>query len=152
MGAWGAGTFENDAALDWMGDVRRGGVSVVREALLKAANADERLDDSRCCEALAAAEIVAAVLGSPPQPPEPSRDVVQKAPMLADWAAAATEDAAVVARRMPELVDDVALARRAIATVLDPARSERYLLWSDEDGPAPDWIEAVEDIRQRLDA
>jgi hypothetical protein len=49
-------------------------------------------------------------------------------------------------------LSNVALARQAVATVLDPVRSELYGLWLG-DGPPPEgheWIQAVEDLRQRL--
>ena len=73
MGAWGAGTFENDDALDWIAELEQsGGLSAVRTALGQAADpADEYLEAPTCNAALAAAEVVAALHGAPaPDLPE----------------------------------------------------------------------------------
>ncbi len=54
MGAWGPGNFENDTALDWLGEPRTGASlgDIVRSVAL---------DDPEACErCLAAAELVAA--------------------------------------------------------------------------------------------
>jgi len=71
MGAWGAGSFENDTALDWAGGVQS--VDDVREPfgqLKKDTDGFEgegelNLDADFACEPLAAAECVAAMLGRP---------------------------------------------------------------------------------------
>jgi Domain of unknown function (DUF4259) len=65
MGAWGHRSFENDSALDWMGDLEDGGASLVGEALDAVADAsdDTYLEVDECSAALAAAELVAAALG-----------------------------------------------------------------------------------------
>ena len=73
MGAWGAGVFANDAAADWADDLVRGGsADVVRAALAAAAerSPEADLDADEGCEALAAAEVVAATAGRPLQPDE----------------------------------------------------------------------------------
>ncbi len=62
MGAWGPGSFENDAAADWALECARSAdLSLVEAALdnLLAAEADE-LDASDAEEAVAAAELAAA--------------------------------------------------------------------------------------------
>lgn len=58
MGAWGAGNWENDNALDWVADLRE--IGDVEAALRGSAR-----DTGSCCRALAAAEVVAASLGRP---------------------------------------------------------------------------------------
>lgn len=65
MGAWGHGSFDNDAASDWLGDLAEGDVSLVGETLdaVGAAEKDEYIDADDACNALAAAELVAAALG-----------------------------------------------------------------------------------------
>src|SRR5690242_14698988 len=119
MGSWGTGTFENDTAVDWIGDFADGAgdVEMVRTALTTVADASGYIDADHGCEALAACEIVAAALGRAPSAPENPR-IADKLPMLTDWAEGATEDVELVAARMPELAGDVELARRAIAGVL----------------------------------
>lgn len=62
MGAWGLKSFDNDDAADWVYDFEEQGVPLIAQTL-KAALAedeDDYLDASVCCEALAAAELVAA--------------------------------------------------------------------------------------------
>jgi hypothetical protein len=65
MGAWGYGSFDNDTALDWLGDLDEGDASLVGETLdvVGEANEDEYIDADDACNALAAAELVAAALG-----------------------------------------------------------------------------------------
>ena len=62
MGAWGHGSFSNDAALDWLAELRGGDPDLFGEALdrIVAAEDDVYLDVDDCSAALAAAEIVAA--------------------------------------------------------------------------------------------
>ena len=56
MGAWGSGSFENDTALDWAGDVRS--VEDVRKPFeqLKRGRIEACVDADFACELLAAAE------------------------------------------------------------------------------------------------
>jgi len=61
MGAWGAGGFENDAALDFAAEIE----SVDNLAAAFAAEADEKVDADTACMIVAAAECVAAMLGRP---------------------------------------------------------------------------------------
>lgn len=67
MGAWGHKSFENDDAMDFvatLGEV--GSPEPVVEALVIAEEAEEnQLEAPTACEAIAAAEIVAAMLGKP---------------------------------------------------------------------------------------
>ncbi len=67
MGAWGHGNFDNDDASDWLYELESSpGLSAV-EAALDAAlgDPDAYLEAPECCNALAAAEIVAALGGRP---------------------------------------------------------------------------------------
>lgn len=62
MGAWGLGSFENDTALDWVGDLMETrGLSVLKKAL--DITPGQSLDADEGSEAIAAAEIVAALIG-----------------------------------------------------------------------------------------
>ena len=68
MGAWAADSFANDDALDWLQDfVEQPTVEMLRDTLehITALDADEYLEAPDCCEAIAAAEIVAALAGKP---------------------------------------------------------------------------------------
>jgi hypothetical protein len=65
MGSWGAGSFQNDGALDWLAELNADGIRAVRKALTFVANAPPRslLDVDDGCFAIAAAEVVAAARG-----------------------------------------------------------------------------------------
>ncbi|HET6940634.1 MAG TPA: DUF4259 domain-containing protein [Sphingomicrobium sp.] len=62
MGAWGSGSFENDAALDWAGGIRS--LSDLREPIdrLQAVGSGH-VDADLACEVIAAAEAVAMLMG-----------------------------------------------------------------------------------------
>src|SRR5690606_8457907 len=63
--AWGPGTFDNETALDWLGDLELADADYVRDALAGVAEAHDadELDAHAYRAALAAAEIVAAARG-----------------------------------------------------------------------------------------
>lgn len=68
MDAWGPGTFDNDAAGDWAGDLLDSDDEVPICDVLDAITDEppELLPDAEiCCAALAAAELVAATAGHP---------------------------------------------------------------------------------------
>jgi hypothetical protein len=68
MGAWGTGSWENDAALDWL-EADLEDEDSIREALeaLFAALDDGFAEVDVCNAAIAAAELVAALRGAPGQ-------------------------------------------------------------------------------------
>ena len=71
MGAWGIGTFENDDAGDWVDRLEESeGLTLLTETLAPAADPSGYLEAPTCTEALAAAEVVAALAGRPA--PEPT--------------------------------------------------------------------------------
>lgn len=128
MGAWGTGNLENDTAADWMGDVADGAdADYVRAALRRVLDAEGYVDSPEACEALAAAEVVAAARGHA----LPDEESVEAA-----------------GARMPELADDALLALGAISVVADPQRSELYELW--DDAEPEEWLAVVADLRRRL--
>jgi Domain of unknown function (DUF4259) len=62
MSAWGHGSFDNDAAADWVYRFDQEGVAAVASALARVAEfpEDEYLEDPEASAAIAAAEIVAS--------------------------------------------------------------------------------------------
>ena len=126
MGAWGAGTFENDGALDWVGELEdQDDLTLVLETLAQRDEAGEGGD-----AVLAAAEVVAALNGSP------AADLDED---VADW---------IVDKPAPG--DDVTRAAlEGVAWVW--SSSELRELWEDSDS-MPEWTSAVEDLRSRLAA
>ena len=131
MGAWGPGVFENDDASDWVWELEDDtDGSVLTEALRLVADApaEEYVEAPESCNALAAAEIVAAARGRL-------------------GASLPTEAAAWIAANA-HVVDDqmLALARAAVERV--GADSELKELWDEAADPA--WAAAVAELRARL--
>lgn len=130
MGTWGPGTFENDHALDWWGDLREGSPSLARDALARVANAapDADLDADDCCEALVAAEFVAAAVGRG----------IDRLP---------SEEAEAWLEEHGAALRFLELARSAVERI--ESRSELQELW-DEGGRDEDWHGNVAELRSRL--
>jgi len=133
MGTWGEGSFENDAVVDWLGELDEGGVDRVRNALETVADADEDeyLDVDDAQAALGAAELVAAASGK-------GEDRIEEHEELTAW---------VTANRKDFREADVTLARRAVERVL--TRSELQELW-DEGGTDNEWRPVVGELLRRL--
>ncbi len=130
MGAWGPGNFENDDALDWVGDLMKSGTdwALVRTTLGAAAKA-QYAEVTECCRALAAAECVAIGRGKPPGMPAPAD--------LASWCArnrgGCTEELRVLALRTVQRVR---------------VHSELQVLWGESE--ETDWDDVVGDLERRL--
>lgn len=134
MGAWGIRTFENDEASDWIADfAERPDAGRLARALADAERAASEpelyLAASAACEALAAAEVVAAWCGRPaPELP----------PQVTAWLLGRTD--AVTG----EVLDH---ARAAVRTVRE--RGELHDLWAESD-EFDAWCSALEDLARRL--
>jgi len=150
MGAWDAGSFQNDTALDWAGNLGESGdVAAVRIALVRALEErrserptfigrllgrrpiDPCLEADVACEGLAAAEIVAFWLGHPDQhfPDD-----------LREWAVRHSDALS------PEFIS---LARKAVFAI--KTKSELKDLWEEGNGiVASKWYAAIADLERRL--
>jgi Domain of unknown function (DUF4259) len=151
MGAWGAGSFDNDWALDWLGGLREGGDAALvsrildevvqhggtkrlrpsfieRWFLLGRRHRTDWLKADVSSNAVAAAEIVAAWKGNP------STDLPDDA---VEW---------VRQHASSFRPDLVSLAQQALGIV--KTNSELQELW--EEGDATEWKKAVEDLESRL--
>jgi hypothetical protein len=129
MGAWGLRSFDNDDAADWVLEFGEQGPGLIAETL-NAALDDAEPDDENypetpaCCEALAAAEMVAAAKsGDHSHLSEPAAEALKK------------HDGAIAT---PE---NVVLAIEAAQRV--KTRSELRLLWSETD-ELDDWVKDVD--------
>lgn len=137
MGAWGAGSFENDDAADWAGDlVDDGSADMVREVLATAARcpADDYLEAPDGANAIAAAEVVAAASRRPAE------------------SNAYSEKALAWAEAHPEVAGNKALALDALDRVVG-ANSELSELWFEggsESEEGKQWSAAVSNLRARL--
>jgi len=129
MGAWGPGPFDNDDALDWIDDLIESGINALGATLEIAADGDT-LEAPDASMALAAAEVVAALYGSPAR--ELPGEVIE---WVADYGRALPDELAPLARKAAERV------RR---------ESELKDLWEESD-PAG-WYAAVDDLLRRLPA
>ena len=130
MGAWGEGVLENDAALDWLGELEeQPQLETVTIALADAAGEDDYLDASAGCEALVAAELVAYALGRPPSEPE--------------------ERISNLASDLPGLREHAGIAARAVELIGGADHSELHDLWH-EDGDNDTWDALIADLRTRL--
>jgi hypothetical protein len=128
MGTWAAGSFENDDALDWLGEL----YDNPQEAFLRSTleqvvhkPKDERSTDDEA-NAVAAADIVACWLGH--APPEPRRSE------LVNWA----RQNLMLA---PEMV---ALAKDVVRIIKKDSQLKE--LW----GPVPKWDRAMDNLEERL--
>ena len=132
MGAWASDSFSNDDALDWLLDfVEAPTAEMLRDTLEHVTNLDpeEYLEAPDCCEAIAAAEIVAALNGKP-------------APKLPDDLKAWLQTDHGLAAK--------ALTAVAIAAVKRIVReSELQELWSDG-GDDAQWLADMTDLERRL--
>lgn len=132
MGAWGSGSFENDDASDWIADFCDGpDEGLISDALSTAAEteAGEYLEAPDCGVGLAAAEVVAALKGSPgPDMPDDAKECVTKLKIKAG----------------PGMVS---LALRAVERI--KTDSELKELWDESENPA-EWYEAVSNLEARL--
>jgi hypothetical protein len=129
MGADGVGAFDNDGAMDWVAELEGRGEAAIRDALTAVAKADvdSYVEAPAAEEALAAAEVVAALAG-------------HRAENLPDEVCAWIDAHGIPA---DDLFD---LALRATKRVA--SSSELRELW-DEAG-ADEWLAATRDLRYRL--
>lgn len=169
MGAWGPGSFENDTALDYLHsladapegegrDDEPGKVSLVIGplALAQSASTDAEdmsedddeggyLDADLACDAIAAAEVIAAIHGKPHASFKASSahdDDPQGA--IAKWITArGAKDKQLASHEVREL------AISAMTKIRDGG--ELHDLWNDaEDGDTVDWTAAMNDLIARL--
>lgn len=131
MGAWGLGTFENDDALDWVYELEASTGSSVLNASLAAVDGADYLEAPEACAALAAAEVVAALIGTPSQglPEE-----------VTGW---------LTANQQQPDAELIAMAHRAVSRI--KSSSELQELWEETDEYAA-WQHAMDELSLRLTA
>ena len=130
MGAWEAGSFDNDDAADWVNDFSDEPSRKLIESTLKAVTdiGDEYLEAPESSMAIAAAEVVAALQNAPhPKLPEGLQEVVSNSKIASD----------------KNLVN---LALKAVERV--KTNSELKELW--EEGDASEWLTAINSLEERL--
>ncbi|SEW44644.1 protein of unknown function [Chitinophaga sp. YR573] len=131
MGTWGTRNFENDGSQDWIFEMmenKDGGM--VADTLQFTINKEGHLDASECEDALAAAEVVAALAGKASEdfPEEPLENLDSL-----------------------DLLAAPALKKLAIAAVEKiKNNSEMKELWTDA-GDVDAWVAVLVDLQKRLD-
>ena len=130
MGAWGAGSFDNDDASDWAWELEESGVGAIESAFNAVVAGEDYVEAPHGSNAIAAAEVVAAALGRPTSEdlPEEVEKFLEGKPAIG-----------------AELVE---LAKRAIARVLAD-NSELRELWEESDS-FDEWKRIVTGLQQRL--
>ena len=132
MGAWAFGSFSNDDALDWLGEVTESDdPNRIGEALSRIvdAPAEHAVESWDCCAALAAAEFVAASNRKP-------------APDFPEEAAGFLQAHSVSLVRL-----DRELARRAVDRVASKSELREQF---DTYGTLNGWLAEISSLRERL--
>lgn len=131
MGAWGAGTFENDSALDWVAELEKtSDLELIRSTFADTFE-EEYLDADEGTCALAAAEVVAAMAGHPGTIPDGVKAWIDRVDV--------------------ELTPtDIALALRSAERVR-AHDSELVELWSESGGP-DEFLDVLHELEARLHA
>lgn len=124
MGAWGAGSFENDAALDFIEEI--GSLNIITAQFDVAGNGEE-IDADKSCQIIVAAECVAAMRGHPNS--DLPDELMEKLHAFG-----------------PCNMDLFNAARDNLSAVM--SRSELIELWAEEG--SGDWNRAMTDLMERL--
>ena len=129
MGGWGTGSFENEEAQGFLGQLKSLGIDDLSQILARAAASREYLGAPESSVAIAASEVVAALKGAPAQtmPRE-----------IEEWVGKIHGGATL------ELNE---LARRAVNKVR--TNSELKDLWLEAEG-LNEWSGGLRDLEQRL--
>ena len=133
MGAWDTGPFENDDALDWAGDLAESDdMSVIESALDAVIECEEDLIEAPdCCNALAAAEVVAALRGKA--------------------CASIPKEVAAWVKGKPKPSDGLIQKARDAVAEIGTDQSELLELWKDaEPEDLQKWLKVIEDLKKRL--
>jgi hypothetical protein len=148
MSMWGPGPFENDDGADWFAELRdEPALAMVREALDEVAHPEHfgYHDVADGAEAIAAAEVLAELLGSPGNEPvfdEEDEDHEEVVKVLREE----------IARENPRDVKKlVQLGIDAIGIVLnDEENSELRQMWAEDPEGLAAWTTVMTGLQQRL--
>jgi hypothetical protein len=129
MGAWGHGSFDNDDALDWVGELSQAeDTKHIAETFETVLESDDYLEAPDASTGLAAAKVVAALLGHPaPGLPEE----------VTTW----------LAGKKPPSTGLVKKARLVVERILND--SELKDLWAESEDSSG-WQREVEELLKRL--
>jgi hypothetical protein len=129
-GSWGAGSFENDDALDWVNQCVNGAGAQPLIAVFDRVKGSQLVEAPDGASAIAAAEVVAAALGKPgPGFPAELRGWLAKQPKS-------------------EIAAQATAAKRALKKVEDAQASELRQMWAE--GKTTQWLSNVKGLEARL--
>lgn len=133
MGAWDAGTFDNDDACDWAAELAEvDDFSLIESALAATESASDYLESPDACIALAACEALARANGGGGVKNAYTEEV----------------DKWVDRHKLKPPAALIDRARRAITRILGE-KSELRESW-EESGSVKEWLAEVENLRARL--
>ncbi len=134
MPGWGTGSFENEDAQSFLGRLHSLGIEDLKSILARAADGEDYLEAPESSIAVAAAEVVAALVAAAKDETASSATPRQ----IFDWTRKTKSGAS------PDLVD---LARRAVERVR--TNSELKDLWLEAEG-LNEWSSALRNLKERL--
>lgn len=134
MPGWGTGSFENEDAQKFLGELKALGIEDLRRVLSRAADQGDYLEAPESSRAVAAAEVVAALMAVAKDETASSA----KPRQIFDWISKSESGAPA------DLVD---LARRAVHRVR--TNSELKDLWLEAEG-LNEWSAALRNLTERL--
>jgi hypothetical protein len=145
MSSWGPGPFDNDDGADWFADLRdQPALQSIRDAIEEIAEpAHVRyLEVTDGAEAVAAAEVLAELLGSPGDDPVLDEELEELAEALKkELKRESTRD---IKKLVKQAID-------ALEIILnDVEDSELRQMWEEHAEGLSDWIAAVTALQQRL--
>lgn len=131
-GAWESGSFDNDDAVDWVGQcIKSKGASLIA-ATLTAALTDTYLEAPECSSAIAAAEVVAASKG------KASKSLPKD---LSSW---------LEKQNKEEIAKLGPVATKAVSRILNGPKSELQELWRENKKDFPVWTNNLQSLIVRL--
>jgi hypothetical protein len=145
MSIWGPGPFENDDGADWFADIRdEPALDLIRDAVEEIADPAHvgYLEVTDGAEAVAAAEVLAELLGSPGDNPVLDDETEELAEALKKELQ--RKDKRDIVKLIKHAID-------ALDVVLNDAEnSELRQMWEEDAGEMQAWTAAVVKLQERL--
>jgi hypothetical protein len=145
MSIWGPGPFDNDDGADWFAELRdEPQLQSIREAVLEVSDPEHigYHDVADGAEAIAAAEVLAELLGSPGDDPVLTDEHEEVTEAL-------REEIKLEARKdIKRLVQQAVDAIEIVVT--DEENSELRQMWEEQPDEMPAWVMAMRTLQQRL--
>ena len=145
MSIWGPGPFENDDAADWFADLRdEPSLDLIKQVLAEIAEPAHigYIEVTDGAEAVAAAEVLAELLGSPGDEPVLDEETEELAETLRD--AIKREDRRNIKKLAQTAIDSIEIVLN------DTEDSELRQMWEEQPEEMPAWITAITALQQRL--